>query len=47
VATNVTFKNEQVIGWTIIAKIKPMKLNLGSEEDPKEVLVSVSSATTF
>jgi hypothetical protein len=43
----VIVKNKKITGWTITTEEKLMKLNLGSEGDPKEVLINVILPTSF
>ncbi len=46
-ATYVIVKDKKITGWTITTEEKLMKLNLGNEGDPKEVLINVILPTSF
>jgi hypothetical protein len=37
---NITIKYKKIVGWIVIIKEQLKKLNLGNEEDPKEVFIN-------
>ncbi len=44
---NITIKDKKIVGWTMTTKEQLVKLNLGSKEEPKEVLINAILPSVF
>jgi len=44
---NMIFKDKKIVGWMVTVEEQIKKLNLGSEWDPKEVLINAVLPTSF
>jgi hypothetical protein len=44
---NMIIKDKNIVGWMVIVEVQIKKLNLGSEGDPKEVLINAVLPTSF
>ncbi len=46
-ATNIIIKDQKIVGWSIITKEQLVKLNLGTQVEPQDVLVNAILPTAF
>jgi hypothetical protein len=46
-ATDITVKNKKIVSWIVTTKEQLVKLNLGSKEEPKEVLINAILPSVF
>ncbi len=44
---NMIIKDKKIVGWMVTVEEQIKKLNLGSEGDPKEVLINAVLPTSF